>query len=128
MDEKLIESMLEATSSQWKAKFEELQDVPAEELSCSVVNCLEMLQQTAIKLKPNLADKASPKAVDATPMSSMLRDELIHIKSIVKEMLASCENGKTNTCPMMLDLQITRCLCSYTRYLMRLDPCPLLLL
>lgn len=56
-DESLIASMLKEEGVEWKSRFEYLQSVPEEELTCSVINHLDMLQCTAITNRPVLKEK-----------------------------------------------------------------------
>ncbi|GFH59478.1 predicted protein [Chaetoceros tenuissimus] len=59
-DDALRVSMLAEVGVDWKTRFDTLQNFPAKELTCSVVDCLEMLMYTAIKLRPDLREKPTP--------------------------------------------------------------------
>lgn len=100
-DDSLVKSMLKEQDVDWKARFEYLQTVPQEELSCSIVDRLEMLQRTAIKNRPDLK-KITPTEPESPTMVDLLTNELNRVSSVVKEMLEGCATESASSCPESL--------------------------
>lgn len=78
----------------WKSRFENLESIPAKELTSTVVNRMEMLQRTAIKTKPDLKEK-SPGQLPSVAQEIIL--ELERVDALVKEVLDRAVG--TSTCP-----------------------------
>lgn len=99
-DEALKASMLAEVGVDWKTRFDTLQNVPEEELTCLVVDWLEMLTCTAIKLRPDLKEKptADPHA-DPELGDLSIGAEIDRIEALAHEMLAACTEGSSSTCP-----------------------------
>ncbi|GFH50479.1 predicted protein [Chaetoceros tenuissimus] len=97
-DNTLVESLLKEEGVEWKSRFEFLQTVPEEELTCSVISHLDMLQRTAIKNRPVLKER-DPDDVDSPSMAQLLVKEMDRVSSITKQMLAACAEGSSSTLP-----------------------------
>lgn len=97
-EDTLVESMLKEEGVEWKSRFAYLQNLPEEELTCSVISHLDMLQRTAIKNRPVLKERDSDD-VDSPSMSQLLIKEMDRVSSIAKQMLSACGEGSSSTLP-----------------------------
>lgn len=92
-------SMLKEEGVDWKSRF-----VPDEDLTCFVINRLDMLQRTAIKNRPVLkgkdfAELESPSMVELLVKEMDSKSKMDCVSSIAKEMLDACGDGSASTLP-----------------------------